>query len=108
MGGGAPSFFAGSSSKTYPLTGEGLRDAIKDSSVDGVKKVLFSDPNLCHYKDRIGQSMLHLAAMFNNAEICTMLVEKGANLEEKNNQGETVLDVASVSLAMKLKAMKVS
>jgi ankyrin repeat protein len=52
--------------------------------------------------------MLHLAAMFNNAEICTMLVEKGANLEEKNNQGETVLDVASVSLAMKLKAMKVS
>jgi ankyrin repeat protein len=76
-------------------------------STPPVSKVLAVDPNLCHYKDRIGQSMLHLAAMFNNAEICTMLVEKGGNLEETNSQGESVLDVASVSLAMKLKAMQV-
>ena len=70
--------------------------------------MLAADASLALYKDRIGQSMLHLAAMFNSTEICQVLVEKGASLEETNSDGETPVDVASVTLAMKLKAMKVS
>jgi ankyrin repeat protein len=70
--------------------------------------VLAADAATCTYKDRQGQTMLHLAAIFNNTEIVMALIEKGASVDEKNGDNETVIEVASVALAMKLEKMKVS
>jgi ankyrin repeat protein len=51
--------------------------------------------------------MLHLAAIFNNADIAMALLEKGASLEEKNGDGETAIEVAMPTLASKLEKLNV-
>jgi hypothetical protein len=63
-----PAFaFGGGSVKSYAASGEGLRDAIKDKNVAGVKQVLAQAPKLtCNYQDRLSQTMLHLAAIFDH------------------------------------------
>ncbi len=58
--------------------------------------------------DRQGQTLLHLAAMFNRTDVCMMLLQKGANAAARNGQNEGVLDVAPPSLANKIKAFKAS
>jgi len=80
--GAKPAFLFGSGddgAKRYRPTGEGLRDAIKAGDVDGVKRVLEASPDTCHYRDRLTQSMLHLAAIFNHSKIAEMLLAAGAD-----------------------------
>ena len=50
--------------REYASTVAGLRDAIKDSSADGVATVLSGGPELACAVDGAGQSMLHVAAIF--------------------------------------------
>lgn len=86
----------------YEVNGEGLREAIKNGDTAGVAKLLKEgvDANYC---DRQGSSLLHLAAVFNQTDICFALMEQGANLECKNSQGETPLDCAPATLQYKMK-----
>ena len=56
--------------------------------------------------DRQGQTLLHLAAMFNRTDVCMLLLQRGANAAARNAQNEGVLDVAPPSLANKIKAFK--
>ncbi|MCL7039540.1 hypothetical protein MKW94_012094 [Papaver nudicaule] len=81
---------------------QGLREAIKNSDTAAVKKLLSEgvDANYC---DKQGLSLLHLAALFNQTEIAFILMDNGANLEYKNQQGETALDCAPTTLQYKMK-----
>jgi hypothetical protein len=100
-----PAFLSFGSSKTYPADGEGLRDAIKAGDVSGVKQVIKDCPSACNYQDRLSQTMLHLAAIFNHSEIAELLLEAGADPTIPNSDKETAIDVAQPTLKRKMKAV---
>eukprot|EP00249_Psilotum_nudum_P013846 c24545_g1_i2 orf=586-1470(-) len=87
--------------KNYEPTGEGMREAIKNGDVEGVKYLLMNgvDPN---YFDKQGMSLLHIAAVFNMTQIAFLLMEGGAKVDAKNSQGETPLDCAQATLQYKM------
>ncbi|KAF2565273.1 hypothetical protein F2Q68_00027496 [Brassica cretica] len=72
--------------KDYEVTGEGLREAIKNGDTAGVKKLLNEGVD-ANYHDKQGMSVLHLAVLFNQTDIALMLMEHGASLDYKNAQG---------------------
>ncbi|KAL6507685.1 hypothetical protein OROGR_023880 [Orobanche gracilis] len=86
----------------YEVTGEGLREAIKNGDTVAAKKLLSQgvDANYC---DKQRSSLLHLAAVFNQTEIAFALIDHGARLDGKNSQGETPLDCAPATLQYKMK-----
>ncbi|RXH74865.1 hypothetical protein DVH24_029586 [Malus domestica] len=69
----------------YEANGEGMREAIKNSDVAAVKKLLSE------------------AAVFNQTEIVFALMDGGASLDYKNAQGETPLDCAPATLQYKMR-----
>ncbi|RZC65053.1 hypothetical protein C5167_008745 [Papaver somniferum] len=85
-----------------PAPLQGLREAIKNSDTAAVRKLLSEgvDANYC---DKQGLSLLHLAALFNQTDIAFILMDNGANLEYKNQQGETALDCAPTTLQYRMK-----
>jgi len=85
----------------YDVSGEGLREAIKNSDASAVKKLLSEgvDANYC---DKQGLTVLHLATLFNQTEIAFILMDHGANVELKNAQGETPFDCAPTMLQYKM------
>ncbi|CAL9081972.1 unnamed protein product [Musa textilis] len=86
----------------YDVSGEGLREAIKNSDSTAVRELLNKgvDPNYC---DKQGLTLLHLAAVFNQTEIAFILMDHGASTESKNAQGETPLDCAPTMLQYKMR-----
>ncbi|XP_042408574.1 hepatocyte growth factor-regulated tyrosine kinase substrate-like isoform X1 [Zingiber officinale] len=89
-------------SANYEVSGEGLREAIKNSDATAVKELLSKgvDPNYC---DKQGLTLLHLAAVFNQTEIAFILMDHGASTESKNAQGETPVDCAPTMLQYKMR-----
>lgn len=90
------------SSIDYEVTGEGLREAIKNGDTVAAKKLLSQGVD-ANYRDKQGSSLLHLAAVFNQTEIAFALMDHGASLVCKNSQGETPLDCAPATLQYKMK-----
>ncbi|XP_069155228.1 uncharacterized protein [Solanum lycopersicum] len=86
----------------YEVSGEGLREAIKNGDVGAAKKLLSQGVD-ANYFDKQGSSLLHLAAVFNRTEIAFALMENGSSLYCKNSQGETPLDCAPATLQFKMK-----
>ncbi|KAK4367188.1 hypothetical protein RND71_015068 [Anisodus tanguticus] len=89
-------------SADYEVSGEGLREAIKNGDVGAAKKLLSQGVD-ANYLDKQGSSLLHLAAVFNRTEIAFSLMESGASLYCKNSQGETPLDCAPATLQFRMK-----
>ncbi|KAJ0260232.1 Ankyrin repeat family protein [Hirschfeldia incana] len=88
--------------KEYQVSGEGLREAIKNGDTAGVKKLLNEGVD-ANYHDKQGMSVLHLAVLFNQTDIALVLMEHGASLDYKNAQGETPLDCAPATLQYKMR-----
>lgn len=84
---------------------EQCRDAIKSGDNDGLKSLLEAKAD-CNFQDRTGNTLSHLAAMFNRYEAINMLVQGGANIWAKNPSGETAVDYAPTALAHKMKALQ--
>lgn len=98
--------FGRQSAMQYDLSGnldDQCRDAIKNNDSAGVTKLLQAGAN-ARYVDHTGNSLLHLAAMFDRYDIARQLIAKGASLTEKNAGGETPLDIAPPSMQHKLLA----
>ncbi|KAI3443493.1 hypothetical protein Pfo_000158 [Paulownia fortunei] len=90
------------SSIDYEVTGEGLREAIKNGDTAAAKKLLSQGVD-ANYRDKQGSSLLHLAAVFNQTEMVFALIDHGASLDCKNSQGETPLDCAPATLQYRMK-----
>ncbi|GAB4853651.1 hypothetical protein Ancab_017842 [Ancistrocladus abbreviatus] len=73
-----------SSNEAAPM--QGVREAIKNGDVAGVKELLSTSVD-SNYYDKQGLSLLHLAALFNQTEIVFSLMEHGARLDYNNSQG---------------------
>ncbi|KAL3830085.1 hypothetical protein ACJIZ3_018887 [Penstemon smallii] len=94
--------YVDSSSTGYEVTGEGLREAIKNGDTASAKRLLSQGLD-ANYRDKQGSSLLHLAAVFNQTEIVFALMDHGASLDCRNSQGETPLDCAPATLQFKMK-----
>jgi ankyrin repeat protein len=67
-----------------------------------VRHLLSTSPELALYTDRQAESMLHLAAIFNQGEIAVALLEAGARLDTTNSHRETPLEIAQPALKKRL------
>jgi len=97
--------FGQKQSRNYDLKGDlnnQCREAVKAQDVEGVR-ILLSNGAKADYKDRTGNTLLHLAAMFNNTELVKVLIESGADPYVKNPDGESPIDVAPPALSGKMK-----
>jgi len=83
-------------------SGIGLRNAIKAGDRARVKQILDAEPSLAQWIDGQGSTMLHVAAMFQRLEICMDLMDAGADPSAMDNQNETALDVAPVTIRAKM------
>jgi len=96
---------SGSSSRAIDLNGdlnEQCREAVKAGDATTVHRLLEAGAK-ANYIDKTGNSLLHLAAMFNYNSICMELLERGADMNVKNPAAESPLDVAPPSLQHKFK-----
>ena len=80
------------------------RDAIKNNDSAGVVALLGAGAD-ARYVDHTGNSLLHLAAMFDRFDIAKALLTSGASLTLKNPAGETPLDIAPPAMQHKLQAL---
>ncbi|EGC37117.1 hypothetical protein DICPUDRAFT_150282 [Dictyostelium purpureum] len=75
--------------------GNKLRDAAKSGDEERCKELIKEGPNtIINYKDRSGFTPLHMAAMFGHKNICTILLENGADKTIQSLDNETPSDVA--------------
>jgi hypothetical protein len=100
--------FGGSAGKLkYDLTenlNEQCRDAVKNKDLDGVRQLLGAKAS-GSYMDRTGNTLLHLAAMFDHLPVVELLIANGADMSIKNPAGETSIDLAPPSLQLKMKGL---
>lgn len=71
-----------------------LFDAVVDNNLDLVKVSLKIGAHHHHHKN--GYTPLMMAAWLDHAEICDLLIEAGAHLEQKDKFGRTPLTIASL------------
>jgi len=80
------------------------REAIKAQDIEGVKLLLKAGAK-ADYKDRTGNTLLHLAAMFDNTELVKVLINAGADPWVQNPSKESAIDIAPPALALKMKTL---
>ena len=86
-------------------TTKGYGEAIKAGDTALCKHLIDAkaDPN---YRDRQGNTPLHMACLFQRTEIAKALLLAGSDLTLKNGANELPERMASVSLKMKLNTFK--
>jgi len=99
---------ASSSAKQWDLHGDlndQLREAVKCRDLAGVKLLLDSGAD-ARYEDRTGNTVTHLAALFDRFDIVQLLVAKGADLWIQNPAGETPIDLAQPATQKKMRELQ--
>ena len=96
---------ARSCAENFPPTVEAFREAIKKGRADVIQSILTEPPTFACYIDSTGQPMLHLACIFNFPQIAVMLVEHGADPDARNSRDETAYDIATDTLAIRMKSL---
>jgi ankyrin repeat protein len=79
------------------------REALKRGDLAQVKLLLDSKANV-QYIDQSGNTFLHLACMFDKIDMAKLILEHGGDPLVKNQRGETALQLAPATLALKIKA----
>jgi ankyrin repeat protein len=72
-----------------------LFQAIEQNNTDKVKKIIVSNSSLANAIRGDGWSLLHIASRKGNPEIVKLLITKGADINIKDNNGETPLHKAA-------------
>lgn len=104
---GFSGFGSAPAAQQWSLSGnlnENCRDAVKAKSEEGVRQLLAAKAS-AKYADRQGNTLLHIAAMFNEGAIAKLLIEAGADITAPNPSNETPLDVAPPALANRMREL---
>lgn len=80
-----------------------LHRAASKGLLSVVKLLLNRDDIKINFKDAYGATALHLACEEDREQTALLLVEHGADIETKNRDGQTPLDLCSPKLAKLLK-----
>jgi len=75
-----------------------LCKAIMNGDIDKVKKMIEFGEDI--NKKSLGKTPAHYAARYNQPEILDLLIENGADLDKRCDQGFTVIKYAELSKAM--------
>lgn len=106
-----PSFFNGfgnTQTAKYDLKGdlnEQCKDAVKSRDTAGVKLLLEAKAD-GKYVDSRGNSLVHLAAMFDKYDMVKLLCEHGADIYQTNPAGEKAIDLAPPALQFKMQQLQ--
>lgn len=68
--------------------------AIKTGNLAGVRQFVESNPDAVTGVDNRGNTLLHMAAIFDQAAICEYLIEAGADPQALNGEGYTPREAA--------------
>jgi len=68
-----------------------IHDAVYAGDLNKVKALLEVDPNLLESKDNDGSTPLHIACLKNQVAITNLLIDKGANVNARDNWNHTPL-----------------
>jgi ankyrin repeat protein len=74
-----------------------IHDAAMQGDLETVKGLLKDNPNLVSGIDGIGDTPLHVAALYGNKDIAEWLLAQGADVNAKNNAGDRPLHDAAVN-----------
>ncbi len=79
--------------------GAALREAIRIREIDRVQYHLKNNPDLIHTKDKDGLSLLHIACLtfIEETELVKMLLEKGANVNARDDRGTVPIQLAAMT-----------
>jgi len=106
-----PSFFNGfgnAPTTKYDLAGdlnEQCRDAVKNKDAAGVKLLLDAKAD-AKYTDSRGNTLIHLAAIFDKFDMVKLLIEHGADIYQPNHQGEKAVDLAPPAMQFKMQQLQ--
>ena len=73
------------------LDAQTVFDAVRADDVNAVTELLDADPDLVRATDEDGETPLHSAAWRSRYEAATLLLDRGADIEARNNWGRTPL-----------------
>ncbi len=79
-----------------------LHQYIRNRDVNGVEKLLPSEPDL-YVRNSRGQTPLTLAVLLSERDIATLLLDKGAKLDLKDSVDQVALEYANRSVKKLLK-----
>lgn len=74
-----------------------LASAIRDGNYTEILRLLEIDTSVVYSCDADKLTLLHIAALENQLDVCKILIQLGASTEVKDNQGETPLSYAMQS-----------
>eukprot|EP00602_Paraphysomonas_sp_CaronLab_P012466 CAMPEP_0185043656 /NCGR_PEP_ID=MMETSP1103-20130426/43023_1 /TAXON_ID=36769 /ORGANISM="Paraphysomonas bandaiensis, Strain Caron Lab Isolate" /LENGTH=340 /DNA_ID=CAMNT_0027583853 /DNA_START=406 /DNA_END=1428 /DNA_ORIENTATION=- len=88
------SFSADRRSRVYAITSDGLKEAVKNNDMRGVRELLGKNPRLASYADSAGNPIIYSAALYGSVELSLVLIDAGADPLTKNRNGLCALDIA--------------
>lgn len=71
-----------------------LIEAVKNNDINKINSILKSGKADINSKDKYCETALMIASCKGNLEIVKLLVDNGADINIKNNNGKTALDLA--------------
>ena len=73
------------------MLSRGIFDACKFGAIDRVREIISTDPAAIH----TAKTAIHVAAYYGHTEIAMLLIGAGVDLDWKNKNGDTALDIAA-------------
>lgn len=80
--------------RTYGISAEGLKEAIRSNDIEGAKRILANDIHLATALDNAGNTILYAAALYGSIQLGLLLIHAGADPFALGTSGVCAMDVA--------------